>query len=230
MNLENLRKDLAKKVRNLKPDDDFFLLDEVAKVVEEKNLKPDLADPETFKIIMGSSEKIIQQAANAIWRERAAQRADRQRLVSGGTHCEAEEITLREEVILPSDRRRDETIRLLPEEVSRLEPLGQAIELIRLDILEKCGEAVDRKYGKHTAKVMEFLTLDDKVTPQEISKRLNAPLKTIEKRMAEITTRRKQVQRFMRNFVKMIQAPSWPEFVRRKKQLQNVMRKYRRRK
>lgn len=110
--LIDLKVDLKQKVKKPKPDEeDFALYDAIGKVIEGKGLKPDLGNPETIKILEGSSGEIVQEAAREIWRQRKEKQRERERTVSGGKYCEIEEIKIKEEVILPSDKLRDQRIR-----------------------------------------------------------------------------------------------------------------------
>jgi hypothetical protein len=110
--LKGLKSDLRQKVKKPKPDEeDFSLYDAIGKIIEGKGLKPDLRNPETIKILEGSSNEIVQEAARGIWTERKQKQRQSERTVSGGKYCEVEEIKIKEEVILPSDKPRDQRIR-----------------------------------------------------------------------------------------------------------------------
>jgi hypothetical protein len=110
--LKGLKSDLRQKVKKPKPDEeDFCLYDAIGKIIEGKGLKPDLRNPETIKILEGSSNEIVQEAARGIWTERKQKQRQSERTVTGGKYCEVEEIKIKEEVILPSDKPRDQRIR-----------------------------------------------------------------------------------------------------------------------
>jgi hypothetical protein len=110
--LNGLKSDLRQKVKKPSADDEnYYLLNAVGKVIKEKGLKSDVRSPETIKILEGSSGEIVQEAAREIWRQRKQKQRERERTVSGGKYCEIEEIKIKEVVILPSDKLRDQKIR-----------------------------------------------------------------------------------------------------------------------
>jgi hypothetical protein len=110
--LKGLKSDLRQKVKKPKADEeDFSLYDAIGKIIEGKGLKADLRNPETIKMLEGSSNEIVQEAARGIWTERKQKQRQTERAISGGRDCEVEEIKIKEEVILPSDKLRDQKIR-----------------------------------------------------------------------------------------------------------------------
>ncbi len=108
----DLSQDLKKKVKKPPAEDqDYFIIDGIGKVIEQKGLKPDLSNPETIKILEGSSAEIVQYAAREIWKLRKERQRLGEREVSGGRHSEPEEIKIKEEIILhEKDKRRGHKI------------------------------------------------------------------------------------------------------------------------
>ena len=110
--LKGLKTDLRKKVKKPRPEDeDFFILDAMAEVIEAKGLKPDLSDPKTIDILKGSSGEIVQTAARGLWQERKEKKRAGDREISGGMEIHTasqDRIKIKEEPILPSDKRRSQ--------------------------------------------------------------------------------------------------------------------------
>jgi hypothetical protein len=207
--LKGLKSDLREKVKKPKSDEeDFSLYDAIGKIIEGKGLKPDLRNPETIKILEGTSNEIVQEAARGIWRNRKDEQKEKRRGISGGIHCEDREIHIKETVVFPSDYEKINIIerpRITKKTITRMKRLiGNSEldaelenwEMLELDRLEQDEVKIDKVCGKHFAKIRKYYILHDyKVDPVEISRDLDIPLATVKKRLGKMAEHRRRVMR-----------------------------------
>lgn len=212
--IEVLREELKKEVKFVKDHEaNFQICNAIGEVIERKGLKADLSNPQTIEILKGSSNEILEIAKRSIWVFRKRARREEARRTHGDDEVVIDVTTPTE--FLADERFQNEQITKLIWYVSGSSTFDVAItrakdreggtfndidEIYRqakMKSLKANEKGLDEKLGKHTIKIEELILEHDgeELTTGEISRILDLPFATVQKRLAEKKDRMAKAKR-----------------------------------